>query len=75
MLLFGNCLPLPMKKTTPVRVIIFIVYLGKTFMSPEGVIRSVVTAAIIFRLIANLFTEKCVKFSKAVNRDAPLNKL
>ena len=46
MLLFGNCLPIPMKKTTPVRVIIFNVYLGKTFMSSEGVISSVGTAAI-----------------------------
>ena len=48
MLLFGSCLPLPMKKTTPVRVIIFNVYLGKTFMSSEGVMSSVCTAAIIF---------------------------
>ena len=49
MLLFGNCLPIPMKKTTPVRVIIFNVYCGKTFMSLEGVISSSVgTAAKMF---------------------------
>ena len=44
MLLFSICLPLPMKETTPLRVIIFNVYCGKTFMSPDGLINSVGTS-------------------------------
>ena len=44
MLLFGNCLPLPLnplKETTLVRIIFFNVHCGKTFMSPDGLINSV----------------------------------
>ena len=51
MLLFSICLPLPMKETTPFRVIIFNVYCGKTFMSPDGLISSVGTS---FKTCKNL---------------------
>ena len=45
MLFFGNCLPLPLKETTPVRIIFFHVYYGKTFMSPDGLISNVGTSS------------------------------
>ena len=45
MLLFDNCLPLPMKETNPLRVIFFTIYCGKTFMSPDGLISSVGTTS------------------------------
>ena len=51
MLLLSICLPLPMKETTPFRVIIFSVYCGKTFMSPDGLISSVGTS---FKTCKNL---------------------
>ena len=35
----------PSKDSTPVRIIIFNVYCGTTFMSPDGLIRSVGTSS------------------------------
>ena len=44
LLLFSICLPLPIRETTPSRVIIFNVYCKKTHMSPDGLISSVGTS-------------------------------
>ena len=45
MLLFDNCLPLPMIETNPWCVIFFTINCGNSFMSPDVLIRSVGTSS------------------------------
>ena len=66
MLLFSICFPLPMTETTTLRVIIFNVYSGKTFMSPGGLISSVGTS---FKTCKNL---RKLKFARKEKEQATM---
>ena len=66
MQLLSICLPLHMTETTTLRVIIFNVYCGKTFMSPDGLISSVGTS---FKTCKNL---KKLKFARKEKEQATM---
>ena len=51
LLLFGNFIPLPMKDTTPERVMLFNIHCGRTTMPPFGLNGSVGTPSITCKKI------------------------
>ena len=71
-ILFSICLPLPMKETTTLMVIISSVYCGKTFRSRDGLISSVGTTVSIQWLSYNAsietFFEGTLKISISIGQ-------